>query len=1637
MTPAGERAGWIERVIELSIRNRAVVFLLVAAVALYGVYALKRTPVDAIPDLSENQVIVFADWPGRSPKEVEDQITYPLSVNLQGLAGVKAVRATSEFNFSMVNVIFEEDVDFYFARQRVLERLSIASTFLPEGVVPYLAPDATALGQVFWYTVEGDGQDLGELRAIQDWYVRYQLNSVPGVAQVSSVGGFVREYQVDIDPNELRAYGVTLGEVFDAVARSNSSVGGNVVEKNRSEYLIRGFGWIRDPRDIESVVVAERKGVPIYVRNLATVQVGPAPRRSALEKDGREAVGGVVLMRYGENPLEVIERVRAKIDALGPGLPEGVRIVPFYDRTRLIREALDTLRRTLIEEIVLASIVVFLVLYHFRSAFVICITLPLAVLISFIFMHHVGVTSNIMSLAGIAISIGVLVDAGIVMTENAFARLHDHFGERKVTGDTRDLVLRACKLVGRPLFFSVLIMVISFLPVFALTGIEGKMFRPFAFTKTFALIGVSVLAITLVPALIPTFVRGRLRGETDSWLVRSVVEVYRPVLLFLLDRPKWVAVNFALIVGLGLYIYPKLGRDFMPPLDEGALMDMPTTSPSVSVSQATGDLIVRDALLRSLPEVEMVVGKVGRADTPTDPAPPDMIETVVTLRPKDQWPRRALDYEVFEEEARRAVASEEDAAAIAMTAAARFDETLRELALRRLRELEPELAREPTEEGRARLVRERVRRLDWELEDRAGGVLAASLAEAARTLGVEGARFSPPADKPFLRRKKQNEVHDGKVVKEIRDELDTIARVPGWGNSWTRPIQNRVDMLATGVRSQVGVKVFGSDRLPLEQALEEVQRVSNEIAAVLREVPGAVDVFPDQATGERYLEIVIDRERAARYGVRVGDIQDTIEVALGGKQITTTVEGRRRFPVRVRYARDFREDEETVKRLLVSGPSNVQIPLSEVADVSTVEGPSMIRSENGLLRSYVQLNVKDRDLLGFVEEAKRVVASRVKLPPGMYVEWSGEFEHQVRARRTLSIVLPAVVFLIFLILYLTYQDLADASLMMLAVPGALAGGLLFQWIFGHDFTVAVWVGYIVALGLATETGIVMLVYLREAVDRRGGLERIGSLEELKAAVTEGAVHRLRPKLLTEATTILGLVPMLWATGAGAEIMRPMAAPVIGGILIADEVIDVFIPVIFYWGRRRRWLRAHPEATEADPGPSPGPGPSPSPSTSTSVIALILAIGLTGCLGAERAGPRAEADRALAALAPVPERDGPDAALDEVLAKAPTIDLVRDAAVRRNPDLRAALERFVEFLERVPQRTALPYPRLRYEYKSGPKEHMYAVEQELPFPTKLGAEGRAALALARAARAEARESENALRERADVAYAELYLARRQVELVAESIRYLERILELVRAKVEAGTAPQSDLLRIEVERDTLLAEHAGHRSDAEVAAGALNVLLDRRPEAPIGKLAPPPSPPPGPLPPATLATLEAHYAHALAHRPELEAARERTAAAGEMLARAGDEWVPDVAVGAAYVRDFGRDENEVELTVGFTVPLLSGRPGGAVAEGEAAARRAGAELRAVRNRVLEEVRTAWLHANAAAERHRLLAGRALARARETVETSETAYMAEKLDFLGLVDAQRMRLATELEAERALADYAKRSAELARATGRPRE
>lgn len=1318
----------IERVIEGSVRNRFVVLVVAAAVAAFGVYAMLDTPVDAVPDLGENQVIVFTDWPGRSPREIEDQVSYPLSRRLQGLAGVKAVRSSSEFGFSMITIIFEDRTDLYFARQRVSERLAEASSFLPKAVTPYLGPDATALGQIFWYTLEPSKDhpiDQSKLWALNKFYVAPQLNAAAGVAEVAPVGGMPVEYQVDVRPDDLRAYGVTVGELFDAVSRSNLPAAGGVIQKNNAEYIVRGVGWIKGKQDIEDAIVKEVNGTPVYVKTVATVQLGPGFRRGVFEKNGSEVVGGVVLMRHGENPLRVTERVKAKIIELQPGLPEGVKIVPAYDRTRLVRGAINTLADVMWHEMLIAAVAVMLILSHVRSAFVICVTLPLSVLFSFGVMWLlrrfgvIDVQANIMSLAGITISVGVLVDQAIVMVENATHHLKEKFGTAKVTGDTREAVIPALRTVGRPIFFSVLIMLLSFVPVFMLSGREGKLFHPLAITKSLALLGTALISVTVVPALIPTFIRGRLRGEEDNWIVRSFANVYRPMLTFALDRFNLVMWAFAALLILAAGLFPiqaffgygaadyawracylagfavvvfvtvvftrgllwqcvslvtltmlalwawhftKIGVSFMPMLDEGTTLDMPVTVPRVSVTQAADDLKARDALIRGFPEVESVVGKAGRAETATDPAPLDMVETFVNFRPRELWPKRVIRYADAEKQTRGVLKALDRRGFIAgsrgedrdslvndaaQKALERFDEVMRELALKRYQEIERELgSTADADAARLKQWKERVKATNWELFDRGTEAFTWLALEetvkaaqskgllASATRGAESERFATAAfntqvGRPHdatafpafgeLRAELEVPFRDAVVFRQrtggpkgdlVDDEFGRVLQVPGWSNIFTQPIVNRIEMLSTGVRTDIGIKVFGPD-------LETITRVCQQIEAAVKPVNGARDVVAAPIMGKGYLEITIDRVKAARFGVSVEDVQTEIETALGGRVVTYTVEDRERFPVRVRYARAYRDDEDAVKRLLVparmtadakpgtpatgdaafrpeahagviehSAKGKRLVPLIAVADVRITEGPAVVKSENGRLLNYVTLNVRGRDAVGFVEEAKRVVAQKVKLPEGVHVEWAGEFEHQERAARTLRWVFPAVILVIFLVLYLTYHDLADAGLMMLAVPEALAGGAFFLFLFPKivngwdspplDFSVAVWVGFIACFGMATETGIVMLLYLREAIEKRGGLENIRSLDELRAAVIEGAVHRLRPKLLTEGVAIIAIFPMVFATGVGAEVLAPMALPVLGGLLISDEVVDLFLPVRFFWVRKARWEKLEAE-----------------------------------------------------------------------------------------------------------------------------------------------------------------------------------------------------------------------------------------------------------------------------------------------------------------------------------------------------------------------------------------------------------------------------------------------------------------------------
>jgi Cu(I)/Ag(I) efflux system membrane protein CusA/SilA len=1051
----------INWLIEVSLRNRFLVIAFFLLIAGWGYWALLTTPIDAIPDLSDNQVIVFTDWTGRSPQEVEDQITYPLTVGLQGLPGVRVVRSASAFGFSMINVIFEDHVDLYFARTRVLERLNLLSKSLPAAAVPTLGPDATGVGHVFWYTVEGKRYSLRDLRSIQDWYVRYQLNAVPGVAEVASVGGVVRQYQVDVDPNRLRGYRIPLSAVVDAVMRSNRNVGGNVVESSGTWTVIRGLGLVQDVRDIEQIVVAAENGIPIFVRQVATVKVGDAFRAAALVKGGQEAVGGVVVARYGVSTVDVIERVKEKIKALELGLPPGVKIVPFYDRSALIKRAVDTLRRALIEEAVVVTLVNVIFLLHFRSVLIVTIPLPLAVLTAFLFMRYLGISSNIMSLAGIAIAVGVLVDAGIVVTENAFRFIERRGVNPRNRRLVTETVLEATRLVGRPIFFSLAIIILAFLPVFALTGQEGKLFHPLAFTKTFAMIGATVLAVTLVPVLCSLLIGGKIRGEESNPVMRPLVWLYRPVLDLAL-RHRVMTLGLAVLVVAGtLALVPRIGKEFMPPLNESDLMFMPVTDPSISLAQAVEIAKKQNEAIEKVPEVASVVAKIARADTSTDPAPVNMTETVVNLKPESQW-------------------------------------------------------------------------------------------------------------RPGMTREK------------LIGELDQATALPGVANIWTQPIINRINMLTTGIRSEVGVKVFGSDLKVLEER-------ARAIAEVLKTIPGAADVYPEQVTGAPYLDIRVKREMAARYGIGVGVIQDVIETAVGETNLTLTIEGRQRFPVRVRYAPEYRGNAQALGDLPVPAPNGAQIPLAQVAEIRQVPGPAMISSENGLLVVSVLLNVRGRDVGSFVEEARGAIAAKVPLPAGSYVEWSGQYENERRARQRLQIVIPIVLAVIFVLLYLTYRSFLDALQVLLAVPFGLAGGIYLLYLVGYNFSVAVWVGFIALFGTAVQTAVVMVIYLEEAVVRKR--EELGgrlTREALLEAVKEGALLRLRPKVMTVSTVVLSLLPIMWSTSTGAEVMKPLATPVLGGMVSSLGLVLIVTPVIFFWLRERDLRRAEAEARAAARSPAAPP-----------------------------------------------------------------------------------------------------------------------------------------------------------------------------------------------------------------------------------------------------------------------------------------------------------------------------------------------------------------------------------------------------------------------------------------------------------------
>ncbi|HVR27901.1 MAG TPA: CusA/CzcA family heavy metal efflux RND transporter [Thermoanaerobaculia bacterium] len=1033
----GQPGGPIERVIDWSASNPWLTILLVAALAVWGWYAMRAGPLDAIPDLSDAQVIIFTEWPGRGPDLIEDQITYPITASLLAAPRVQFVRGQSMFGMSFVYVIFEDRTDIYWARSRVLEYLNEVASRLPDGVVPVLGPDATGVGWVYQYALvdESGGLDLQQLRSLQDWNLRYALESVEGVAEVASIGGFVKEYQILIDPVKLRAFGVPLRDVVQAVRESNQDAGGQSLEVASHEHVVRGRGYVTRPEDLELVPVrVSEAGVPVYLRDLAEVKLGPAPRRGFAELDGRgEAVGGIVIMRYGENALRVIRRVQERLEEVKRSLPEGVEIVPVYDRSELIQASIETLRRTLVEELIIVSVVIFLFLLHARSALVPILTLPIAVLLAFIPMLYQGLTINIMSLGGIAVAIGAMVDASVILIENVHKKLERWEGEGR-PGERAAVVTGAMREVGPSLFFSLLVITVSFLPVFTLEGVEGRLFRPLAFTKTYSMAFAALLAVTLTPALAAIFVRGRIRPEERNLLNRWLVRGYTPVVRFVV-RFRWTMVILALVaMALTVPAFLQLGSEFMPPLNEGVLLYMPTAPPGMSTTEAQSVLQAMNRELRSFPEVVSVFGKMGRAETATDPAPIGMVETVVVLKPMEEW-RQGLSW----------------------------DDLLREM--------------------------------------------------------------------------------DGKL------------RYPGMPGIWWMPIQTRIEMLSTGIRAPLGIKVFGDD-------LETIERTAVEVERLVAEIPGTRSAFADRSTGGFYVDVVTDRARAARYGLRVADINDVVMSAVGGMAISETVEGRERYPIAVRYAVEYRDRPQALGEVLVATSAGVLVPLGQVADISFTTGPPMIRSEDGRLVGYVFVDPGNRPVADYVAEGRRAVAERLQLAAGVRLEWAGQFTYFERAKARLKVLVPVTLALVVLLLYLNTRSLVETGIVLLAVPFSLIGAVWLLWLLDYNLSVAVWVGLIALAGLDAETGVIMLLYLKIAWRERRDAGRLSTYADLREAIVDGAARRVRPKLMTVLTTMIALVPIMWSTGVGADVMKRIAAPMVGGLATSFLLELTIYPAIF-------------------------------------------------------------------------------------------------------------------------------------------------------------------------------------------------------------------------------------------------------------------------------------------------------------------------------------------------------------------------------------------------------------------------------------------------------------------------------------------
>ncbi|MFH0913337.1 MAG: CusA/CzcA family heavy metal efflux RND transporter [Candidatus Omnitrophota bacterium] len=1069
----------IDKIIESCLKNRFLVISAFVLIILWGVFSIKNTPIDAIPDIGELQVIVFADWPGRSPKDVEDQVVYPLTTRLLGTPGVKVIRSSSGFGIGMVYIIFKEGIDYYWARTRVLERLNFATSGLPEGTMVSLGPDATAIGQIFWYTVENgyycpdhpqkaysrpgkcpidaktlvaSRYNLSELRSLQDWYVRYQLNSVSGVSEVGSVGGYVKQYQIDVDPNKLLAYNVRLMDVLTAVKRSNIDVGAKVFEEGQVEFIIRGVGFIKNIQDIENIAVSTHAGgIPVYVKNISSVSLGPDFRRGALDKEGTEVTGGVVLMRYGENPLRVIKDIQNKIRELDVGLPAGVRIVPFYDRTGLINRSINTLKDALTFEIIITVFVIVLFLMHFWGSMIISIVLPIGVLIAFILMRLKGVDANIMSLGGIAIAIGVMVDSGCVLVENIYRRIAERRAERNLpqlpSEERLEVCIKASQEVGKPVFFALLTTIVGFIPVFVLTGQAGKLFRPLAFTKTFAMVGAALIALTLLPTLAYYLLRGRLRLAEDNVTSRFLFRIYKPSITWALGHKKIIILFACLTLAAGCISAVLMKQEFMPPLNEGDLLYMPVLLPGASLTQVMEVNKKQDIIIKKeFPdEVEWVVGKVGRAETATDPAPIIMLETIVHLKDQKFW--------------------------------------------------------------RKGMTRE-------------------------------------------------------KLIEEIQEK----ARIPGVSPIMTQPIRNRIDMLATGIQTPVGIKVFGSD-------LKKIEKIAIDIERVVSKVKGAVSPFAERFGSLPYFEIEIDRNQAARYGLKIDDIQDIVMTAIGGENLSMTVEGRERYPVRVRYMRELRDNPEALNRVFVSGMMGAQIPLSQVARFKRGQGPSMIQSENTLPYARIFINV-NQDVIGLVDFVKlaqktvdgEIKSGKINLPAGYYISWSGQFESEMESRKKLIPSLAICLIVILLLLYMAFKSFSSLAVVATGLPISLMGGIILLFILGFKFSTAVWVGFIALFGVATDNAVVLVSCLDDLFRQK----MPQTIKEIRNTVIQGGLLRLRPAMMTTMTTIIALVPVMLSTGTGSEIMKPMASPTVGGLVTATLSNLVLVPVIYCWIKERQF-----------------------------------------------------------------------------------------------------------------------------------------------------------------------------------------------------------------------------------------------------------------------------------------------------------------------------------------------------------------------------------------------------------------------------------------------------------------------------------